>query len=104
MISSYLSSLFLSYEQRHRRVGEVGRFEGEEVLILRVVQNVDFERGFLERSRAQLPSLCSTGGNVGLAGFERERNVFDVRHFNCRLRSSFSAEQFGVKTKYNCHK
>ena len=92
------------YEQRDRRIREVGLLEGQKIFVLGVVQDGDFKRGFLEGGDAQFPPLRLSCGDVGLARFQREGNVLDVRDLNRPLSPGYTAEQFCIKTELNGHR
>ncbi|MPM69118.1 hypothetical protein SDC9_116062 [bioreactor metagenome] len=94
----------IRYKQRQRSVGEIRRLKRGKVRILRVVNHAKLQTCFFQRCHGRFPSLRRTGGDIGVAGFEVERQILDVGNLSRAGRSGGSPKQFCIEAKYNCHK
>ena len=67
-IEAMRGGVAVRHEQRERRVREVSLLERKKILVFGVVQDSDFERGFLEGGNAQFPAPCFAGRDIRFAG------------------------------------
>ena len=62
----------------NRTISEERRVKGSVVIIRRIPDHLEFDRGGFERADECSPAIVASGANVGFSLLDRKRYVFDV--------------------------